>query len=169
MIGRPPRLRDRVVQENDRIAQEQNQAVQERNQLAHERTNMPTATPLWFKVSPELPASRYRELLTLCDECNVKAIIATDVLFQYYPDGSPAFVSGKPLAPLARKAQITLATLKHIHGHEVDLVACGGIMAGRDLPALARLGIRAWQYHSALGHRGPLAAPLIWWEAERRR
>ena len=130
---------------------------------------MPTATPLWFKVSPELPASRYRELLQLCDECNVKAIIATDVLFQYHPDGSPAFLSGKPLAPLARKAQIALATLKHIHGHEVDLVACGGILAGRDLPALARLGIRAWQYHSALGYRGPLAAPLIWWEAERRR
>ena len=130
---------------------------------------MPATVPLWFKVSPELPATRYREFLQLCDECNVRAIIATDVLFQYHPDGSPAFVSGKALAPLARKAQVALATLKHIHGHEVDIVACGGIMAGRDLPALARLGIQAWQYHSALLHRGPLAAPLIWWEAERRR
>lgn len=130
---------------------------------------MPAATPLWFKVSPGLPASRYREILDLCDECNVKAIIATDVLFQYHPDGSPAFVSGKALAPLARQAQIALASLKHIHGHDVDLVACGGIMAGRDLPALARMGIRAWQYHSALLHRGPLAGPLIWWEAKRRR
>lgn len=130
---------------------------------------MPADTPLWFKLSPGLPATRYRELLKLCDECNVRAIIATDVLFQYHPDGSPNFLSGKALAPLARKAQVALATLKHIHGHKVDIVACGGIMAGRDLPALARLGIQAWQYHSALLHRGPLAAPQIWWEAKRRR
>lgn len=130
---------------------------------------IPEAIPLWFKVSPGLPVPYYRELLDMCDECNVKAIIATDVLFQTDSQGSPANVNGRPLAPLARRAQVVLATLKRIHGHTVDIVACGGIMAGRDLPALKQLGIRAWQYHSALMYRGPLAGPLIWWEAERRR
>ena len=131
--------------------------------------SIPPSVPLWFKVSPEMPAPRYRDLLDLSDEWGVRAIIATDVVFQYHADGSPAFVSGKPLAPLARKAQIALATLKRIHGHNVDIVACGGIMSGRDLPGLEPLGIPAWQYHSAVLHRGPLAGPLIWWEAARRR
>ncbi len=130
---------------------------------------VPETTPLWFKVSPGMTVSCYRELLDLCDECNVKAIIATDVLFQTDSEGLPANVSGSSLAPLARQAQVALATLKRIHGHDVDLVACGGILAGRDLPVLTQLGIRAWQYHSALLYRGPLAGPLIWWEAERRR
>lgn len=130
---------------------------------------MPASTPLWLKVSPGMTAPSYRELLDLCDECNVKAIIATDVLFQTSSDGSPANLSGRPLAHLARQAQVALTTLKHIHGHKVDLVACGGILAGRDLPGLTQLGIRAWQYHSALLYRGPLAGPLIWREAENRR
>lgn len=129
---------------------------------------MPTTTPLWFKVSPGMTASCYHELLDLCVACNVKAIIATDVLFQTDSRGLPANVSGRALAPLARQAQVALATLKRIHGHAVDLVACGGILAGRDLPVLTQLGIQAWQYHSALLYRGPVAGPLIWWEAERR-
>ncbi len=132
------------------------------------RQTLPAPIPLWLKICPGLTASRYRELLDLCDACNVSAIIATDVLFQTDSNGLPANVNGRALAPLAYQAQMILATLKRSHGHSVDLVACGGIGEGRDLHRLQRLGIQAWQYHSALLYRGPLAGPLMWWEAARR-
>lgn len=121
----------------------------------------PEKTPLWLKVSPNMTARQGLWLLDMCDACGVQAIVATDVHFQTDRAGKQANISGTLLAPLARRAQIILSTLKRIHGHRVDIVACGGISKGRDLVHLRLLGIKAWQYHTALMDRGPLAGPLI--------
>ncbi len=129
------------------------------------RLETPVYVPIWIKVSPGLPASQYRLLLDMCDEFGVKAIVATNSLQQVDKEGTHWGLGGGALAQEARQALIKLVTLKRIHGHAVDIVACGGIMAGRDVHFLAQLDIKAWQYQSALVYRGPLAATLIYREA----
>ncbi len=129
------------------------------------RLETPVYVPIWIKVSPGLPASQYRLLLNLCDEFGIKAIVATNSLQQVDPDGTHWGLGGGALVHASRQALIKLVTLKRIHGHAVDIIACGGILTGQDLKFLRQLDIRAWQYQSALVYRGPLAAALIYREA----
>ncbi len=129
------------------------------------RLETPVYVPIWIKVSPGLPAAQYRLLLDLCDEFGIKAIVATNSLQQVDADGTPWGLGGRDLTAAARQALVKLVTLKRIHGHAVDIIACGGILTGQDLQWLSRLDIKAWQYQSALVYRGPLAAALIYREA----
>lgn len=129
------------------------------------REMAPASLPLWIKVSPDLPASHCHLLLQLCTEYGVQAIVATNARQETGAEGTTHGVSGGNLAQASREALTKLVTLKRIHGYPVDIIACGGILRGRDLAWLAWMQVPAWQYNTALIYRGPLAATLIYREA----
>ena len=126
----------------------------------------PPSLPLWLKVSPCLSAAQYDALLQLGVEYGVKAIVATNARQETDEDGLTRGISGQALASDARAALVKLVTLKRMRRVDIDIIACGGIGRGRDLAWLKRLQVQAWQYSTALVYRGPLAASLIYWEAQ---
>lgn len=117
-----------------------------------------TDVPLWVKIAPNQSAVYYDQIVGFCVEQGVKAIIATNTL------------GGKGGDSLRLYAQQGYAALRQSIARQgvkgIDLVACGGILTGDDWCAYQEQGARAFQYHSAVYHRGLLAAALILKEAK---
>ena len=130
------------------------------------RMETPIYVPLWVKVSPGLSAARYHLLLRLCVDFDVKAVVATNSLQNSdAEEGTTWGESGARLAQARWEALVKLVTLRRMYDYPLDLIACGGILQGSDLKELARLDVTAWQYHTAMVYRGPLAGTLIHREA----
>lgn len=119
--------------------------------------------PLWVKVGPTLAAEQYRILMQVFDEVGVRAVIATNTLPEPAP-GAPdvqAGVGGGKMHRQAVAAAEILMQEKRLHGYEVDVIGCGGVLDGASYADFARLGVTAMQYWTALVYRGPLAAAVI--------
>lgn len=151
---------------NDEDASLQQSEAYLRSLLDGVRAGAPSSLPIWLKVSPCLTASQYSQILLLAVEYGIKAIVATNTRQeQEEANDSTWGASGGLLAADARAALVKLVSLQRMHGAPIDIIACGGVGHGKDLHMLRQLGVKAWQYHSALVYRGPLAATLIFWEA----
>ena len=135
--------------------------AQVRALLMAARQGLPRDVPLWIKVGPGLPASRYAMLVALCGEFRVRAVVATNTRQEVDGDGRSWGASGETLARDSLDAVVKLTVLKQMLNVPVDIIACGGILQGRDLRQLRRFGIVVWQYFAALVYRGPFAGGLI--------
>jgi dihydroorotate dehydrogenase len=126
--------------------------------------------PLWVKVGPDLSTAQLERLVRTFQDDAVGAVVATNTLARPAPAGGTAGLSGAALRPMSLD---TVRRLRAIigDGHEApdgpDIVACGGILEGRDLHAFQSAGARAAMLYSALVWRGPLAPAHILREADR--
>lgn len=119
--------------------------------------------PLWVKVSPGLAGAQYHALMGVFAELGVGAVIATNTLAEPSPT-DPALqagVGGGRLHAAALSAAACLMDARNTLDAPVDVIACGGILDGASCEAFARLGVRVFQYWSALVYRGPFAAASI--------
>lgn len=126
------------------------------------------SAPLWVKVSPGLAGEQYRALVGVFAELGVRAVIATNTLGEPSP-GDPALqagVGGGRLHAAALSAATCLIDARRALDAPLDVIGCGGILDGTTCEAFARLGVRVFQYWSALVYRGPLAAAIIQRERE---
>ena len=114
--------------------------------------------PLWVKIGPDLSREQHRILMNTFAETGVSAVIAGNTLPMPAP-GNSRQVAGMAGAQLRPHAIRSVESLQRIGG--VDVIACGGILQGRDWAAYQRLGLRAGQYWSALIYRGPFAPAII--------
>lgn len=134
------------------------------------RTGDPArATPLWIKLSPGLASTQYHALMGVFADLGVRAVVAANTLAQPAPGDAnlQAGVGGGRLHPSAVAAAAALVDAKTALGSPVDVIGCGGILDGASCEAFARLGVRVFQYWSALVYRGPFAAAMI--QRERGR
>ncbi len=100
----------------------------------------------------------------------VRAIVATNTWARPAPtDGGSAGLSGAGLRPLALDTVRRISAIVADARVDLDIVACGGILDGRDLLAFQHAGARAAMIYSALVFRGPLAGALILREARKGR
>ena len=141
--------------------------AQVRALLTAARQGLPRDVPLWIKVGPGLHASRYAMLVALCGEFRVRAVVATNTRREVGGDGRSWGAGGETLARDSLDAVVKLTVLKQMLNVPVDIIACGGILEGRDLRRVRRYGVVAWQYFAALVYRGPFAGSLIVREAQR--
>ncbi|MFN8421497.1 MAG: hypothetical protein U0528_19970 [Anaerolineae bacterium] len=112
-------------------------------------------------MSPNLSGEQYAALLKTFAGVGVRAVIATNTVPLSAPDASTAGVGGGRLHPAALEAVRHLTSTQKQRGYPVDVIACGGVLDGVTLRHFARMGVRAYQYWSALIYRGPLAPALI--------
>lgn len=127
--------------------------------------------PLWVKLSPGLADAQYHTLMGVFAELGVRAAVATNTLAAPAPT-DPALqagVGGGRLHAAALAAAKSLIAARDAHGYPVDVVGCGGILDGASCEAFARLGVRVFQYWSALVYRGPLAGAIIQRERDSSR
>lgn len=123
----------------------------------------PHNIPLWVKISPALSANQYEILMQVFDAVGVAAVIATNTHAEPTPDDA-SVKAGIAGGRLHHRATTAVAHLRHAqikHAHEVDIIACGGILDGESYRNFKTLGVEVAQYWSALVFRGPLAAPII--------
>jgi dihydroorotate dehydrogenase len=124
--------------------------------------------PIWVKLGPDLADEQLAELARALAAAGARAVVATNTWGQPLPEGDgEAGVSGRRLRPRALDTVLRLAEHIELAGVELDIVACGGVLDGRDLLAFQAAGARAAMLYSALVFRGPLAGALILREAER--
>jgi dihydroorotate dehydrogenase len=129
-----------------------------------------TRLPIWVKVGPDLSDEQLRSLVSACAATGVRALVATNTWARPAPtDGGSAGLSGAGLRPLALDTVRRLSAIVTETGAGLDIVACGGILSGRDLLAFQVAGARAAMIYSALVFRGPLAGALILREARTGR
>lgn len=123
----------------------------------------PRVVPLWVKLSPGLEDAQYQALMGVFKELGVRAVVATNTLPEPAPGNSAlqAGVGGGKLHAAALSAASALILARGALGAPVDVIGCGGILDGASCEAFARLGVRVFQYWSALVYRGPLAAAII--------
>ncbi len=122
--------------------------------------------PLWVKVGPRLSDTQYAGLMAAFADVGVRAVIATNTLPAPTPDGSAtAGIGGGELYKAAVGAVRALAGAKAQRGYPVDVVACGGVNAGKRYQLYQSLNVAAVQYYSATIYRSPLAAAIIYHEA----
>ena len=119
--------------------------------------------PVWVKVGPGLARRQYEVLVEALAAAGARAVVATNTLPKPAPDGSgaEAGLGGGGLRPHALGAIRELSRAVAAGGHELDIVACGGIMTRRHLEAARSAGASAAMVYSALVFRGPLAPALI--------
>lgn len=124
--------------------------------------------PLWVKVGPDLSDEQLAGLVAAFSATGVRAVVATNTWAQPLPSGGgSAGVSGAGLRSRALDTVTRLGQIIGSTGAPLDVVACGGILAGSDLLEFQAAGAQAAMIYSALVFRGPLAAALILREAER--
>ena len=123
------------------------------------------------KLGPGLADAQYHTLMGVFAEMGVRAVVATNTLAAPAPSNPTlqAGVGGGRLHAAALAAAKSLIAARDAHGYPVDVVGCGGILDGASCEAFARLGVRVFQYWSALVYRGPLAGAIIQRERDSSR
>ena len=127
-----------------------------------------SSAPVWVKLGPELSDVQLAELVRVLTGAGVRALVATNTWAQPVADGDgEAGLSGRRLRSRALDTVVRLVEHIAAAGADLDIVASGGVLDGRDLLAFQAAGARAAMLYSALVFRGPLAGALILREARR--
>jgi dihydroorotate dehydrogenase len=119
--------------------------------------------PVWVKLSPGLAAEQYAALSRACAQSGARAIIATNTLGMPTPDGTA--IAGVGGGRVRQPARAALEALAGTSEGMIDLIACGGILNGRDFRSACAAGAKAGMIYSALVFRGLLAGGVILREA----
>ncbi len=129
--------------------------------------------PLFVKLAPDLEAATVAEIVALGEALGVSGLILGNTTVARPPGlRSPLAreaggLSGRPLAPLARRLLETAA--RSARGR-LALVACGGILDAGEAWARLRAGAAAVQIYTALVYRGPgVVRAMVRGLAERLR
>src|SRR5574341_1293075 len=127
--------------------------------------------PLWVKIGPNLAWEQYHRLMHAFHQVGVRAVVATNTLPAPVPNDPSisAGIAGGSLHACAIQVACELARENQQRGYGIDIVCSGGVLDAASLVGFAHYNIRAVQYLSALIYRGPLAAAVIWNEAQHAR
>lgn len=109
-------------------------------------------TPLFIKISPDLPLDSLEGIVELAQEFSLSGIIATNTTIM--EERGAGGVSGKLLTQKAKVVRERL--LKIMKDHEnLDLIGVGGISSFNDLWDFWKKGGRATQIYSSFIFQGP--------------
>jgi len=118
----------RQLLEKDRLS-EILAVIQDQNQVLE-------AKPLWLKVDPDRTWEQYSDILTVANDHQVAAIVATNTSNDPALIGSRDGKGGVSGPPLERRANDVLCFLYKEGGNNIPLVGIGG--AGGDFPSILR-------------------------------
>lgn len=124
--------------------------------------------PLWVKIGPDLNQNQYQNLMRSFANTGVRAVIVSNTLAKASPNDphTMAGVGGGILHPEAVRAAKVLIQEQKLHGYDVAVIGCGGVMDKESYQDFRELGVDVVQYWSALVYRGLLAAAHIYHETE---
>ena len=128
--------------------------------------------PVFLKVAPDLEPGDHERIARAALDRGVDALIVANTTVSRPPlrsrfAGEAGGLSGAPLAPLALDQ---LRRFRAVVGHELPLVAAGGIAGADDAWARIRAGASLVQLYSAMVYAGPgLARRIAAGLAERAR
>ncbi len=142
-----------------------NQTTDKARRLCRALVGAAGDVPVWVKVGPCLGDDQYAGLMTAFAEAGVRAVIATNTLPAPTPDGAhTAGIGGGRLHDHALHAVRTLSATPQATA--VDVIGSGGVLDGASYQAMQQAGAAAVMYYSALIYRSPLAAAIIYQEAQ---
>ncbi len=120
-------------------------------------------TPIFLKVAPDLEPSDIDDIVAVCTERGVAAIIVSNTTITR-PElssrhaGESGGLSGAPLRPLALQR---LKDFRSASGGRIPLIGVGGISSALDAYARIRAGAVLVQIYSALVYKGPALAAAV--------
>lgn len=109
-------------------------------------------TPLFIKISPDLPLDSLEGIVELANEFSLAGIIATNTTIM--EDRGAGGVSGKLLTDKARVVREKLLEIMKDHP-SLDFIGVGGISNFSDLWNFWKAGGRACQIYSSFIYQGP--------------
>ena len=109
-------------------------------------------TPLFIKISPDLPLESLEGIVELANEFSLSGIIATNTTIM--EEKGIGGVSGKLLAEKAKIVRNRLLDISKEHSN-LDLIGVGGISGFDDLWDFWKSGGRAVQLYSSFIYQGP--------------
>lgn len=115
---------------------------------------------IWVKVAPDMDNVFLRDVVELCVEEGVCALVATNTTVSRRPGDPdhPGGKSGKPLFPLAlEKVQFIHEAAKG----RLPIVAVGGIDSPEKLLAMRSAGATLFQFYTGLIYKGPRLARTL--------
>lgn len=117
-----------------------------------EDTRKSDKTPLFIKISPDLPLDSLEGIVELANEFNLAGIIATNTTIR--EDLGQGGVSGKLLTEKGKIVREKLLEIMSDH-KSLDLIGVGGISGFDDLWDFWKAGGRAAQIYSSFIYQGP--------------
>jgi dihydroorotate dehydrogenase len=120
-------------------------------------------TPIFLKVAPDLEPSDIEDIVQVCLDRNVAAIIVSNTTItrpalRSHHAGQQGGLSGAPLRALALQR---LKDFRTVSGGAIPLIGVGGIASADDAYARIRAGAALVQIYSALVYEGPGLANAI--------
>ncbi|WP_109808506.1 quinone-dependent dihydroorotate dehydrogenase [Sphingosinithalassobacter portus] len=113
--------------------------------------------PFFLKIAPDLDAKAIDSVVAAAIDHHVDALIVSNTtisrpeILRSAAAGESGGLSGKPLAPLARRA---LRDARAATGGQLPLISAGGIDSGAEAYARIRAGASLVHVYSALVYRG---------------
>jgi len=126
-----------------------------RNQLA---AQLGKRLPLWVKIAPDLEVPELLDMLSVFLDYGIDGIIATNTTVDHQAVAQSRYgheaggLSGSPLFP--KMKQIVQLCLKQI-GHQIPIIAVGGIDSPQRAQEMLAIGASAVQIYSSLVYQGP--------------
>ena len=117
-----------------------------------EETRKTDSTPLFIKISPDLPLDSLEGIVELANEFKLAGIIATNTTIR--EDLGKGGVSGKLLTEKAKLVREKLLDIMKDHKN-LDFIGVGGISGFDDLWDFWKAGGRAAQIYSSFIYQGP--------------
>jgi dihydroorotate dehydrogenase len=117
-----------------------------------EDTRKTDSTPLFIKISPDLPLDSLEGIVELANEFKLSGIIATNTTIR--EDLGKGGVSGKLLTEKAKVVREKLLEIMKDH-KQLDFIGVGGISGFTDLWEFWKAGGRAAQIYSSFIYQGP--------------
>lgn len=115
-------------------------------------------TPLLVKLSPDMSAQDFQDVLLACADAGANGFILTNTTLSR-PQGSPfpkeGGLSGKSLAELAKKHLVQAIEILGDRRSQFLLVSVGGVLSAEDVQERLSLGADLVQTYSGLVFEGP--------------
>src|SRR5690606_4431202 len=99
--------------------------------------------PLWVKIGPDLNQNQYQNLMRSFANTGVRAVIVSNTLAKASPNDphTMAGVGGGILHPEAVRAAKVLIQEQKLHGYDVAVIGCGGVMDKESYQDFRELGV----------------------------
>jgi dihydroorotate dehydrogenase len=115
---------------------------------------------VWVKISPDLENELVRDVVRLCLEMGVSAIVATNTTKAQVPS-RPDLQCGKSGPPLFPLALEKVSLCHETSEGKLPVVAVGGIDSVGKLMAMSGAGATLFQFYTGMIYEGPLLARTL--------
>jgi dihydroorotate dehydrogenase len=113
-----------------------------------------TAKPIVVKISPDLSGEQLEEILAVCEDYAVAAIIATNTTLDHCTLApGPSEAGGLSGAPLREKSTRLVRAITE--RSTIPVIGCGGILDGESAREKIEAGAALLQIYTGLIYRGP--------------